>query len=380
MHLWFQYALDNGCSLDSSDYTRISTDLARFKGAMVNFSLASTWDNLEVIQISDGKVSTLSGKDVFFFKAVFAFAEHLPDMTLLVNELDEPRVLHANPTRKRNFSPKVFRYNKGFNSYLPNDNGDVSDLLKASCDRDISSFQNQHSISLGPASFSATANRWPIFSFSTIEGCFDDIIIPNFNFYDQSPLPPTGIPGRWEEKKDVLHWRGTSTGGDVRVGNDAWKGFQRHRLVNKFGPLSDHSDDIDIAFTKIYQDFGNDYIGEGMDRTAREDKFSFKYIVDMDGSVSTERFLALLRFDMLVLKSTIFRDWVLDRVEPWVHYIPINLDYSDLISKFTWAKENQMASNTIALEAKHFSQRNLRPEDMECYSFRLLLEYARLFN
>ena len=375
MNLWHEFANERNCSFDFNDYSRIYSDLHPFTNGIINLTIAKSWNNLEVIEIKNGKAYTSSGKDIFYFKAIHAFEHLLPDMTILVNELDEPRILKNNPKRLRIFSPEEFGFEEKFQSFGPNINGDAIGLLEASCDKSIESDSDLHGIYLGPASFSVSSNKWPIFSFSTIEGCFNDIVIPNFNFYDQDFSISDSLPG-WKMKTDQLFWRGTSTGGSPTQDNSNWKKFQRHRLMHKF--LENPRDDVNVSFTTIYQNFGHDYLGEEAPKTNREEQYNFKYVVDVDGNVSTERYLALLQHQTLVFKSSIFRDWVIDRVTEWQHYIPIKLDFSDLIEKFEWAKSNIDSAQNIVERANDHAVRNLRKQDMECYSFRLLLEYHRL--
>jgi hypothetical protein len=237
-----------------------------------------------------------------------------------------------------------------------------------------------HSFFLGPASFSVTFNNTPIFGFSSVPGCFKDIIIPVEYFYGQSLTPPT--EKLWKEKKDVLFWRGSATGGHQTPINN-WKDYQRQRLAHLFGPnstIAANDPTIDVGITDLYQDFGLDYIGGVAKRVAPQQIYESKYVIDVDGNVSTERFLSLLRWDELIFKSTIFRDWVLDRITPWVHYIPISLDYSDLLEKLEWARNNQEEAEIIVANAHEYSHSHMKKQDMKCYTLQLLEEYSKRYR
>lgn len=63
-----------------------------------------------------------------------------------------------------------------------------------------------------------------------------------------------------------------------------------------------------------------------------------------------------------------------------MHYLPVRLDFMDLQAKLDWAlghdKQAQAIAEQAALQAKLF----IRFEDMQCYWYRLLLEYAALLK
>lgn len=67
----------------------------------------------------------------------------------------------------------------------------------------------------------------------------------------------------------------------------------------------------------------------------------------------------------------------LDRIQPWVHYVPIQLDYSDLydaLSFFSgdiWGDgEHDDLARKIALAGRQWVSKYWRKEDMVAYMFR----------
>ena len=52
--------------------------------------------------------------------------------------------------------------------------------------------------------------------------------------------------------------------------------------------------------------------------------------VFQDGNAWSARFKRLLNSNALVLKSTIYPEWWNDRIQPWVHYVPVKVDYDDI--------------------------------------------------
>lgn len=105
----------------------------------------------------------------------------------------------------------------------------------------------------------------------------------------------------------------------------------------------------------------------------------YKYLLDVDGNGWSARFKRLLSTNSVVLKSTIFPEWFTDHIQPWVHYIPLKPDLTDLYDVMTFFKDghDDMAKR-IAMDGKEWSKQFWRQEDMVAYQFRLFLELSRL--
>ena len=78
-----------------------------------------------------------------------------------------------------------------------------------------------------------------------------------------------------------------------------------------------------------------------------------------------------------------YSDWI----EPWVHYIPIKIDYTDLFDIMAFFSGDMEGNNghddlakQIADQGKRYAADHWRYEDMEAYFFRLCLEWARLMS
>lgn len=81
-----------------------------------------------------------------------------------------------------------------------------------------------------------------------------------------------------------------------------------------------------------------------------------------------------------VFKSTIYPEWWTDRVQPWVHYVPIQVDYSGLYISLIFfggdlsgeGAHEEMAQRIGAAGRKWVSS-YWRPEDVIAYMFRFVL-------
>lgn len=113
----------------------------------------------------------------------------------------------------------------------------------------------------------------------------------------------------------------------------------------------------------------------------------YKYVLDVDGNGWSSRFKRLMTSNTVVFKSTVYPEWFTHRLAPWVHYIPIQLDYSDLYDALLFFRgdlsgngAHEDLAKKIARRAREWSLRFWRKEDMVAYLFRLFLEYARVMD
>ncbi|KAJ8587552.1 hypothetical protein M405DRAFT_934650 [Rhizopogon salebrosus TDB-379] len=89
----------------------------------------------------------------------------------------------------------------------------------------------------------------------------------------------------------------------------------------------------------------------------------------------------------LIFKSTVYPEWFTDRLAPWVHYVPIQIDYSDLYDALVFFRgdlagrgAHEDLAARIAREGREWSLKFWREEDMTAYLFRLFLEYSRVMS
>lgn len=54
-------------------------------------------------------------------------------------------------------------------------------------------------------------------------------------------------------------------------------------------------------------------------------------------------------------------------LKPYVHYIPIKADLSDLVEKVRWAKSHDEEARKIGAQARKYAVNNLLPKDIFCY-------------
>lgn len=99
----------------------------------------------------------------------------------------------------------------------------------------------------------------------------------------------------------------------------------------------------------------------------------------IDGTVSPYRMPFLLAGGSLVFKpeSKYFEHFYED-LKPYVHYIPVEEDLSDLVDKIKWAQENDDEAKEIAKNGQSFVNEHLSPVYIFCYHIQVLNEFSKI--
>lgn len=104
-----------------------------------------------------------------------------------------------------------------------------------------------------------------------------------------------------------------------------------------------------------------------------EEKSKYKYILNLDGHVSAFRLGHELSFGSVVLipKSKYYL-WFSHLLEPFVHYVPIKQDLSDLIEQIKWCINNDKECIKIASNALNFYKKYLEKDGVFDYMQKIL--------
>jgi hypothetical protein len=96
-------------------------------------------------------------------------------------------------------------------------------------------------------------------------------------------------------------------------------------------------------------------------RMSLTDMLKFKYVLDIDGYASTftGTFWKLYSGSVLLKSVGTWKQWYYDRLIPWVHFVPVNNNFSDLNEKIEWCITNDEKSREISENAKTFVKNEL---------------------
>ncbi|PHH75592.1 hypothetical protein CDD83_4385 [Cordyceps sp. RAO-2017] len=272
-----------------------------------------------------------------------------------------------------------------------------------------------HGTFIEPISLSSTEELIPLFGGSKLP-LNNEILIPGAMYLTKREFYSGGDSHgpSWVRKKDGLIWRGDGSGGRARPHN--WQHFHRHRLVDMLNGTSVSlaeaaggramafelpSGDLDPGFASVGAWLGTfadaafvhlcpgDRCGFLEDRFApvkelpMRKQFRYKFLPDADGNSFSARFRGFLRSTSLPLKATIYAEWHDDRLEPWLHFVPLDNTFRDLYAALGFfadgpGRPGDAAARFIAERGRQWAETVLRREDMRLYMWRLLLEWARV--
>lgn len=237
----------------------------------------------------------------------------------------------------------------------------------------------------------------------------------------------------WDKKKEVMIWRGVSSGG-VQL-KENWERMHRQRLVTilnatemegkdvrilteqperkgeyenfrQFRPSEFAANHTDVGFTETWGCVPNCDFYEGVfslkEQIPLSEQFQAKFLVDVDGHSFSGRWHAFLESKSLGIKATIFREWHDSRLFAWRHFVPMDNRYDDVYSILTYfiglgtagtektssdgsvthpyVERHDREAKRLADQGREWAKKVLRREDIEIYMFRLLLEYARIID
>jgi hypothetical protein len=76
---------------------------------------------------------------------------------------------------------------------------------------------------------------------------------------------------------------------------------------------------------------------------------------------------------LLFHHETATKDYIHDDIQPWVHYVPVNSELSDLMEKLEWAETHQAEAKEIADNASLLMEKLGQPEGFEALFVRHML-------
>lgn len=93
------------------------------------------------------------------------------------------------------------------------------------------------------------------------------------------------------------------------------------------------------------------------------DHTKYKYLLDIEGGGYSARLKLFMWSRRLVfVQDRPWWDYVTSLLIPWVHYVPVKRDMSDLIERIEWAEAHPLEVQTIIANAYEFAQKNIHLE------------------
>lgn len=181
----------------------------------------------------------------------------------------------------------------------------------------------------------------------------------------------------WEERKEKAFWRGAPSDKVYTETNYATRPRCRLCLL-----AQEKGEVVDAGFFKDVETQPHllSSLGLVLGRASVEEHLGFKYLPVLDGYMCTyPGFPWRLLSGSLTLKQESDEvQYFYSALEPFVHYVPIKNDMSDLVEKIAWAKEHDAECRKIAENARAFARENLMPNAIYNYLYKVIEEYSQL--
>jgi hypothetical protein len=135
-------------------------------------------------------------------------------------------------------------------------------------------------------------------------------------------------------------WRGT-------IGNGNTTNF----MIPRETPINQRE-----YFKKLYEEGRFPKVQFEDRQTSISDQIKYKMILDIDGCSSTwsATVWKLYSGSVLLKQKSKWKQWFYDDMEPWVHYVPVENDFSDLNDKIEWCLHNEETCIEITENAHRF--------------------------
>lgn len=188
----------------------------------------------------------------------------------------------------------------------------------------------------------------------------------------------------WDKKLAKLIWRGSTAQhgyndvtGIIHKNNlDQFSRIFLCHLSQQFPHL------VDAKFTFYAQ--GAEHIPELQQYKGKwisyERQLEYKYHLIVDGNTSAYSASGWKLFtNSLIFKAdSPWIQWYYNAMIPYVHYIPVREDLTDLVDKIYWAKSHDEAAQIMAHNVREFALTRITKEKNYIYLYFLLKKYSEL--
>lgn len=182
----------------------------------------------------------------------------------------------------------------------------------------------------------------------------------------------------WKQRIEKAFWRGNSNVFGLTLHTYQEK---PRFLVSFLSTL--YPNLLDAGFSGVHQQEIRqvfEKMGLIVGHTPVSDHVAYKYLPVIDGYMCTYPGFQwrLLSGSLTFKQDSEDGQYFYSALKPYVHYIPIKRDMSDLIEKVAWAQSHDTECRQIAENARAFALENLMPEKIYAYFYRVLEKHASL--
>jgi hypothetical protein len=146
----------------------------------------------------------------------------------------------------------------------------------------------------------------------------------------------------WNEKKNAILWRGASSG-------------KRLQVIERYFDYPRQNIDVGFSSTLAGHDHLHKYVRGDLDVGQQ---LSYKYLLSLEGWCPASGLKWMLYSDSVVFMTEPSKvSWAMeDKLVPFVHYVPLKDDFSDLAEQLKWAREHDEECRSISLAATKYME------------------------
>ena len=145
---------------------------------------------------------------------------------------------------------------------------------------------------------------------------------------------------KWEDKKNEIIWRGCPTGTNERI----------NFCIN-------YNAKYDVGLTQVFSHLSQ-YSYLVKNKINIDDFYQYKYIISIEGNDKDSGLDWKLNSNsVVIMKPPTFESWLMEsKLEPWIHYIPLNDDMTNLDEIYEWCLNNDEKCKEIVKNANEFME------------------------
>lgn len=147
---------------------------------------------------------------------------------------------------------------------------------------------------------------------------------------------------KWDDKKNMIIYRGTSTGNGDRI-NFVERYYKSH----------------DVGLTHLLSHYPPSKSYLVKNTIPIPDFYKYKYIVSIEGNEKDSGInWKLASKSVVLMKPPIFESWLMEgTLQPFVHYVPLNSNLDNLDEMYEWCLKNDELCQNIVKNANKFMEK-----------------------
>ena len=195
----------------------------------------------------------------------------------------------------------------------------------------------------------------------------------------------------WEKKISKLFWRGILSDElwkiKIKTDNNKKKNASPRIAIHYLSLIFPNLLDAEILPFQPFKNRDMDMLkklnipfSKDSKRRTLLEHANYKYQISLNG-IQTSGYLWRLFSDCCVFKvDSEISLWYFKGLKPYVHYIPVKYDLSNLIEQINWALSNDSKAKQIAKNGQDFANKYLKPENFIERVEMILNMYAKYQN